>query len=99
MCRAFTNNLWVFIGSLRRSRPTVKEEVETQMNTRTGLLRATAARLERLREAVEHELRSDEPLVEVDSPHINAPAWPWLVAGGILGAMFVVLFILARLSA
>jgi hypothetical protein len=35
---------------------------------------------------------------ELDSPYINAPVWPWSVAGWSLAAVFVVLFALARMS-
>ena len=36
---------------------------------------------------------------EFDSPYIDAPLWPWSVAGWSLAALFVALFVLASLHA
>jgi hypothetical protein len=33
------------------------------------------------------------PSYEVDSPHINAPQWPWAVAGWTISALHVVFFL------
>ena len=30
------------------------------------------------------------------SPHVDAPVWPWLLAGWLLAVLFMLLFILAR---
>ena len=34
---------------------------------------------------------------ELESPYINAPVWPWAVAGWSLVVAFVLLFALARI--
>jgi hypothetical protein len=39
--------------------------------------------------------RRDTPWREVDSPYINAPVWPWSVAGWAFAALFVLLFVIA----
>ena len=36
---------------------------------------------------------------ELYGPYLHAPVWPWFVAGWIIGALFVLLFVLARLRA
>jgi hypothetical protein len=36
---------------------------------------------------------------EFDSPYIDAPVWPWSVAGWSLAALLVALFVLAGLRA
>ena len=33
---------------------------------------------------------------ESRGPYINAPVWPWFTAGWVLGALFVLLLLLAR---
>jgi hypothetical protein len=33
--------------------------------------------------------------MERDSPHINAPVWPWSVAGWLFAAIVIVLFVAA----
>ena len=35
---------------------------------------------------------------EVDSPYINAPNWPWTVAGVTLSALHVLLFVVGWLQ-
>jgi hypothetical protein len=35
------------------------------------------------------------PAYELYGRYINAPVWPWLAAGWVLGALFVVLFVVA----
>jgi hypothetical protein len=37
----------------------------------------------------------DRPSYEVDSPHINAPNWPWALAGWIISALHVLFFLVA----
>jgi hypothetical protein len=40
----------------------------------------------------------NRPSYEVDGPYINLPDWPWSVAGWLLAAATVVLFILAGVN-
>jgi hypothetical protein len=35
------------------------------------------------------------PPGELYGPHINAPVWPWFVAGWLVGALFVAMFVVA----
>jgi hypothetical protein len=37
----------------------------------------------------------DRPSYEVDSPFINAPSWPWAVAGWTISALHVLFFLAA----
>jgi hypothetical protein len=37
--------------------------------------------------------------MERDSPHINAPVWPWLTAGWMVGTAVALLFVLAWMYA
>lgn len=37
----------------------------------------------------------DRPAYEVDSPYINAPSWPWAVAGWTVSVLHLVFFIVA----
>jgi len=37
------------------------------------------------------------PEHELDSPHINAPVWPWTVAGWTLAVVFMLLFVITWL--
>jgi hypothetical protein len=40
----------------------------------------------------------ERPSYEVDSPHINASSWPWIVAGVAICALHVLLFLVAWLQ-
>jgi len=37
----------------------------------------------------------ERPSYEVDSPYINAPSWPWSVAGGLLCTLHLLYFLVA----
>jgi hypothetical protein len=37
----------------------------------------------------------DRPSYEIDSPYINAPHWPWTVAGVTVSAVHVLFFFVA----
>ena len=58
-------------------------------------LEASIAHLLRLR----HELTGDslQPTMppELHGPYLNAPVWPWFLAGWIVGALFVLMFVFA----
>jgi hypothetical protein len=57
------------------------------------------ARLEQLRRALMGAPRLPVPPGELQSRFIDAPAWPWFVAGWVLGALFVLAFLLAGVFA
>ncbi len=56
---------------------------------------AAMRRLEHLRTTLTADMEPRVPLPEVYGPHINAPVWPWFVAGWVVCALFVVMFLLA----
>jgi hypothetical protein len=35
----------------------------------------------------------DRPSYEIDSPHLNAPTWPWVLAGWTVSALHVLFFV------
>ena len=42
--------------------------------------------------------RPEMPANECDSPHIDAPVWPWAVVGWSLAGIMTLLFLIAWLS-
>ena len=38
---------------------------------------------------------TDRPPYEVDSPHINAPNWPWALAGWTISSLHLLFFLAA----
>jgi hypothetical protein len=36
---------------------------------------------------------------ELYGPYLNAPVWPWHVAGWVVSALFVLMFVIARVLA
>jgi len=58
-------------------------------------LDAVITSLQQLRRALVGELPAEAPTSELQGRYINAPAWPWFVAGWIVGALFVLLFLVA----
>jgi len=59
------------------------------------IIEASIAHLKELR-----PLLVDDPLApvvpELRGRYLNAPVWPWFAAGWIVGALFVLMFVLAR---
>ena len=53
------------------------------------------AHLERVRTAVVDQESAPSPTPEFYGPYIDAPLWPWLLAGWALGSAIVLLFVLA----
>jgi hypothetical protein len=41
----------------------------------------------------------DRPSYEIDSPYINAPTWPWTVAGLTVSTFHLLFFVLAWMRA
>ena len=56
---------------------------------------AEIRRLEQLRRSVSGDVSKNILSQELYGPYINAPVWPWLAAGWVLGALFVLLFVVA----
>ena len=65
---------------------------EEQLRT----LAAAIAHLQQLRRLVAGESLPGLPPYELRGRYIDAPVWPWFTAGWILGALFVLLLLLAR---
>jgi hypothetical protein len=63
---------------------------------RLKLLDAAIARLRELRRALTED-EADAPPYELLGPYINAPVWPWTVAGWTLAVMFMLLFLITWL--
>jgi hypothetical protein len=47
------------------------------------------------RDIVSLERDMDRPAYEMDSPHINAPNWPWAAAGWTVSGLHVLFFVAA----
>jgi hypothetical protein len=66
---------------------------------RAERLRTLDAAIERL-ETIRSELagfRGPEGVSpDVRSPRLDAPVWPWFAAGWVFGALFVLMFLVAR---
>ena len=58
-------------------------------------LDATIARLHQLRAALIGDEPGRVPPGTLHGPYINAPVWPWFAAGWVVGALFVLLFLVA----
>jgi hypothetical protein len=53
------------------------------------------ASLQRLRSGLVAESAPESRASELQGRYINAPVWPWFAAGWIVGALFVLLFLIA----
>jgi hypothetical protein len=62
---------------------------------RLRALDAAIARLQTLRRTIAGDATPAHPH-ELHGPYLRAPVWPWFVAGWIIGALFVLMFVLAR---
>jgi len=62
---------------------------------RLRTLDGAIARLQALKRAIAGEPATATPPPELHGPYINAPVWPWFAAGCVLGALFVLLFVVA----
>lgn len=63
---------------------------------RLRALDTSIARLQALRRAIAGDATPDAHPHELHGPYLHAPVWPWFVAGWIIGALFVLMFVLAR---
>ena len=71
-------------------------ELTGSQRERLRLIDAQIARLERLRRALVGAEKTGQGSHEYASPIIGEPSWPWCTAGVLLGALFVVLALVAR---
>jgi hypothetical protein len=82
----------------RSAAPIVIPSVELtgSLGERLVTLEASIARLHKLRRTLMGELPPDAHPSELHGPYLHAPVWPWFAAGWIVGALFVLMFVLAR---
>jgi hypothetical protein len=62
-------------------------------------LDASIARLQQVRRTIAGDAAAYGPPSELHGPYLHAPVWPWFLAGWIIGALFVLMFVFARLWA
>jgi hypothetical protein len=60
-----------------------------------GMGEVYSTRLQALRRTLASEPVPGAPPNEFYGPYVNAPVWPWFAAGWMIGALFVVLFVIA----
>ena len=63
------------------------------------VLDAFIVRLQQLRRTLVGDALPPESPSELHGPYLHAPVWPWFVAGWIVGALFVLMFVVARIWA
>ncbi len=80
-------------GGLSHVIPAVELRGSRAQKLRT--LETAIAFLERLRRSLAGDATAGRTSHEGPSPYIDAPAWPWLVAGIVMGALFVLLLVAA----
>ena len=66
---------------------------------RLKTLDASIARLQQLRRSIAGDAAPYVAPSELHGPYLYAPVWPWFLAGWIIGALFVLMFVFARLWA
>jgi hypothetical protein len=69
-------------------------ELHGSVVDRLQTLDAAIARLQSLRRTLAREPVPGAPPNEFYGPYVNAPVWPWFAAGWVIGALFVLLFLI-----
>jgi hypothetical protein len=72
-------------------------ELRGTLVDRLRTLDAAIARLQSARRALSREPVPGAPSNEFYGPYINAPVWPWTVAGWTLAVVFMLLFLMTWL--
>lgn len=72
-------------------------ELRGSLVDRLRTLDAAIRRLQSMRRGLSREPVPGGPPNEVYGPHINAPVWPWTVAGWTLAVVFMLLFLITWL--
>jgi hypothetical protein len=70
-------------------------ELRGPLIERLRTLDATIVRLQSLRQTLAREPVPGLPNNEFYGRHVNAPVWPWFTAGCVIGALFVLFFVIA----
>jgi len=63
---------------------------------RLRALNASIVRLQQLKRTLVGDTTPHEASTELHGPYLYAPVWPWFLAGWIIGALFVLMFVFAR---
>jgi hypothetical protein len=71
-------------------------ELSGSQSDRLRALDVSIVRLQRLKRALAGDMPPHEPPLELHGPYLYAPVWPWFLAGWIIGALFVLMFVFAR---
>jgi hypothetical protein len=71
-------------------------ELQGSVADRVRALDESIVRLQQLKRTLVGEKASHEPPYELHGPYLHAPVWPWFLAGWIIGALFVLMFVFAR---
>lgn len=71
-------------------------ELSGSSSERLRALDASIVRLQQLKRTLVGETSPHEPPLELHGPYLYAPVWPWFVAGWVIGALFVLMFVFAR---
>jgi hypothetical protein len=74
-------------------------ELRGSPGERLRTIDASIARLQKLRRTLIGDPASDAHPYELHGPYLHAPVWPWFVAGWVIGALFVLMFVFARVLA
>ena len=74
-------------------------ELSGSQAARLRALETSIVRLQQLRLTLAGEALLHEPPSELHGPYLHAPVWPWFLAGWVAGALFVLMFVFARLLA
>jgi hypothetical protein len=74
-------------------------ELHGSLADRLRTLDAAIARALELRRTMAGESLTDVPPSELHGPYLHASVWPWFLAGWIVGALFVLMFVFARVFA
>jgi hypothetical protein len=70
-------------------------ELTGSRNERLKMLDDAIGRLQVMRRVLAGEAVPGAPSNELYGPYINAPVWPWFAAGWVVGALFVLAFVIA----
>jgi hypothetical protein len=73
-------------------------ELTGSLAERLRTLDTSIAHLHTLRRSMAGDL-PDAPPYELHGPYLHAPVWPWFAAGWVIGALFVLMFVFARMLA
>ena len=74
-------------------------ELSGSQADRLRALEASIVRLQQLKLTLVGEASPHDAQSELHGPYLYAPVWPWFLAGWVAGALFVLMFVFARLWA